>query len=170
MGSCNLPYEIIYKIFNHVEHYTTAKHFLTLDKNFYTIYGKTDKFRLRILSLLFKYVVDFIYSTLEMSELEFRIIKQTASERFKKDVIFVYNAISTAIDESFSPNLTDKSTFIHSIITSHHDFLLNSINIKIQNSKVKIVVPSKSELLLYKPRYPFRYLKTNLLFFKTTFF
>lgn len=162
----DLPYEIIYKIFNHVDDYTTAKNFLTLDKKFYIYYSKTKQFSLHTLHLLFRDILQFLYDTIEMSELDFRLVTYTYPPNFLKNTIFIYNLIYKTISDLLHINLTDKYVFIHSIITSHPDFILQYIKINIKYNKITLDIPCINQLILYKPRYSYRYIKKQFFLLK----
>jgi hypothetical protein len=164
-----IPYDIIYLIYLNTTDYSTAFNFYVLDNTFYKTYLQNKKTpKKKLLTLRFQEMFKIIENIPEMTTLSFRHLS-TYSRSYLSQLRFVYllyfQEISNAIKEHWD---SDKSISLltHAIMVNGFEHVNKNSEIIIDNNnKIKIKIHHLKGLLTYNTKYPFLWLRHQMIYF-----
>lgn len=164
-----IPYDIIYNIYLLSTDYKTALSFYVLNKEFYTLYLKNRKKpKEKLVTLRFQEMFQLIEHIPEMSDLSFRILSSYNSQYLREiryTYLLYYNIISNELIKNWDSNKCIP-LLTHAIIINGFHHLNNSIKITIkENNKVELKIINLKQLLTYKMKYSFFWIKQQMVYF-----
>lgn len=169
MDTPHIPYDIIYMIYLNTTNYSTAFNFYILDSTFYHVYMKNKKTpKKKLLTLRFKEMFKIIENIPEMTILSFRNLS-SYSQTYLSQLRFVYllyfRDISKAIREQWNSERSI-SLLTHAIMVNGFEHINKYSEIIIDdNNKIKIKISNLKGLLSYTTKYPFIWLRHQMIYF-----
>lgn len=164
-----IPYDIIYLIYHNVTDYKTAFNFYLIDKTFYNCYlKKRKKPKQKLLRLRFQELFKIIENIPEMNTLSFRILS-SYNYNYLKELRFVYliyfNSISKAIEQHWKSSKSI-SLLTQAIMVNGFEHISKYTEIIVDNNNnIKIKINNLKGLLDYKTKYPFTWLRHQMIYF-----